>query len=111
MQSPLGTLRSVALLRVRNEELILRDTLDELSKIVDGVVAFDDASEDMTLEILRSHPAVKAIVVNNHWEKEVTARLQAETNHRQTLLDVAKVYFTPKWILCCDADERYFGDI
>jgi glycosyltransferase involved in cell wall biosynthesis len=109
--SPISNLRSVALLRVRNEELILQDTLDELSKIVDGVVAFDDASEDSTLEILRAHPVVKAIVVNYHWEKGITARLQAETNHRQTLLEVAQDYFSPKWIICCDADERYFGEI
>jgi glycosyltransferase involved in cell wall biosynthesis len=109
--APQSNLRAVALLRVRNEELILRDTLEELSTIVDGVVAFDDASEDSTLEILRAHPAVIAIVINNHWEKEATARLQAETSHRQTLLDVAKHYFNPKWLLCCDADERYFGEI
>ena len=105
-----ATLRAVALLRVRNEELILGDTLDELSQIVDGVVAFDDASDDSTLEILRSHDIVKAIVVNTNWEKEISARLQAETNHRQTLLDVAKLHFSPDWFMCCDADERYFGE-
>ena len=107
--APQEHLRAVALLRVRNEELILKDTLDDLLMIVDGVVAYDDASDDATLEILRSHPAVKGIVINRHWKKEASARLEAETNHRQTLLEVAKSYFSPKWFLCCDADERYFG--
>jgi glycosyltransferase involved in cell wall biosynthesis len=111
LRAPQRALRAVALLRVRNEDLILRDTLDELSKIVDGVVAFDDASEDSTLDILRSHSIVKAIVINTHWEKEISARLQAETNHRQTLLEVSKHHFNPVWFMCCDADERYFGAI
>jgi hypothetical protein len=111
LQAPQTSLRAVALLRVRNEDLILRDTLDELSKIVDGVVAFDDASVDSTLEILRSHNLVKAIVVNTQWEEGVSARLHAETNHRQILLEVAKHYFKPLWLMCCDADERYFGAI
>jgi glycosyltransferase involved in cell wall biosynthesis len=102
--------RAVALLRVRNEELIIQDTLNHLSNFVDGIVAFDDASTDRTAAILLNHPSVLAVVRNKTWLGGEAARLQAETLHRQTLLDLAREY-TPVWIQCADADERYIGDI
>ena len=36
--------------RVRNEALILQDTLDYVGKHVDAIVAYDDSSTDRTLE-------------------------------------------------------------
>ena len=46
----------IGVTRVRNEALILRDTLDYVGKHVDAIIAYDDASTDRTLEILRRHP-------------------------------------------------------
>jgi hypothetical protein len=52
----------IGVTRVRNEALILRDTLDYAGKHVDAIVAYDDASTDRTLEILGGHPKVALIV-------------------------------------------------
>ena len=61
--------------RVRNEELLLPDTLDYLSSQVDAIVAYDDASTNATVDILRAHPKVALIVANRSWEEDVAARI------------------------------------
>ncbi|MEX1060288.1 MAG: hypothetical protein WED13_04645, partial [Methyloceanibacter sp.] len=48
----------VGMTRIRNEVLILPDTLDYLGKHVDAIVAYDDASTDATVDTLRAHPKV-----------------------------------------------------
>ncbi len=63
--------------RVRNEALVLRDTLDYVGRHVDVIIAYDDASTDRTLEILRGHPKVALIVTNGSWEEDIKARLVA----------------------------------
>src|SRR5258708_31313906 len=45
----------IGITRVRNEALILRDTLDYVGKHVAAIVACDDASTDRTLEIRGGH--------------------------------------------------------
>src|SRR5215207_2428336 len=79
----------VGITRLRNEELILRDTLDYVGKHVDAIIAYDDASTDSTLEILRRHPKVALIVSNGSWEEDIKARLVAESRHRGLLLQIA----------------------
>src|SRR6185369_12702990 len=64
----------IGITRVRNEALILRDTLDYVGKHVDAIVAYDDASTDRTLDILREHPKVALIVANRSWEEDIAAR-------------------------------------
>ena len=46
----------IGITRVRNEALILGDTLDFVGRHVDAIIAYDDASTDRTLDLLRSHP-------------------------------------------------------
>jgi hypothetical protein len=101
----------VAMTRVRNESLILPDTLEYLSPHVDAIVAYDDASSDETVEILRTHPKVALIVVNQAWEKDVEARKRAEGRHRGMLLDMARTELPHDWMLCFDPDERVTGDL
>lgn len=100
----------IAILRVRNEELILQDTLDHLSSFCDWIIAYDDASTDKTFEILHSHKDVISIIRNFHWDKMPETRILNETVHRLILLVKAKTY-NPEWVFCADADERYLGDI
>jgi glycosyltransferase involved in cell wall biosynthesis len=101
----------VVLLRVRNEELILEDTLNHLSDFADLIVAYEDASTDRTREILRAHPKVVLIIENNAWLSSIGERLQSETRHRGLLLQEARKRWSFRWCMCCDADERYVGDI
>lgn len=101
----------VALLRVRNEGLILHDTLDHLSGIADVICAYDDASTDDTFQILTSHPKIGLIIKNHKWENGIEERLVSETRHRGLLLSTANSFFQFDWCICCDADERYMGSI
>lgn len=101
----------VGITRVRNESLILKDTLSHMSEFVDAIVAYDDASTDNTLDILRNCSKVAMVVANTQWEPGTNARLEAETRHRGLLLALVNAHLSADWILCFDADERYIGNI
>lgn len=101
----------VGITRVRNESLILRDTLDHLGTQVDAIVAYDDASTDETLEILQNHPKVAIVIANSRWEGDVAARPSTETRDRELALQVARSRLNFEWALCFDADERLVGNI
>ena len=101
----------VALTRVRNEALLLPDTLDYLARHVDAIVAYDDASTDGTVDILRAHPKVALVVANQAWEHDVAARKLAEGRHRGLLLDMARRQLPHDWMLCFDPDERVTDDL
>ena len=101
----------VALTRVRNEALLLPDTLDYLAAHVDAIVAYDDASTDDTVEILKRHPKVALIVANGAWEEDIAARKLAEGRHRGLLLEMARAQLPHDWMLCFDPDERITGDL
>ena len=101
----------IGITRVRNEALVLRDTLDYVGKDVDAIVAYDDASTDRTLEILAAHPKVALIVANRAWEADIEARRIAESRHRGLLLQTAREQLPFDWMFCFDADERVTGDL
>lgn len=101
----------VAMTRVRNEALILPDTLDYLSSHVDAIIAYDDASTDETVNMLRAHPKVALIVANQAWERDVDARKRAEGRHRGLLLEMARAQVPHDWMFCFDPDERVTGDV
>ena len=101
----------VAMTRVRNEALILPDTLDYLSAHVDAIIAYDDASTDETVALLRAHPKVALIVANQSWERDINARKRAEGRHRGLLLDMARAHMPHDWMFCFDPDERVSGDM
>lgn len=101
----------VVLLRVRNEEIILKDTLDHLAGFADLICAYDDASTDETFQILMNHPKVAIVIKNYTWLSSIEERLESETRHRGLLLKVARSHFNFEWCMCCDADERFVGGI
>ena len=101
----------IGITRVRNEALILGDTLDFVGRHVDAIIAYDDASTDRTVELLRNHPKVALIVANGAWETDVKARRTAEHRHRQLLLQCAREQLRFDWMFCFDADERITGDL
>ena len=98
----------IGLMRERNEELLLKDSLDHLAQFVDAIIVFDDASTDKSVEIAKAHPSVIEVIENKKWRG--TNRVWEETSNRQMLLSRAKRY-NPKWFFYCDADERFEGDI
>ncbi len=101
----------IGITRLRNEALILRDTLDYVGRQVDAIIAYEDASTDSTLEILRHHPSVALVVSNGSWEEDVEARRIAERRHRGLLLQIARAQLGFDWMFCFDADERVTGDL
>ena len=101
----------IGITRVRNEALILQDTLDYVGRNVDAIVAYDDASTDRTLEILGEHPKVALVVTNRSWEADIEARRIAEGRHRGLLLQMAREHLQFDWIFCFDPDERVTGDL
>jgi hypothetical protein len=101
----------IGITRLRNEALILRDSLDYVGKDVDAIIAYDDASTDESLAILRGHPKVALIVANGVWEKDIDARRLAEGRHRGLLLQLARERLPCDWMFCFDPDERVTGDL
>jgi glycosyltransferase involved in cell wall biosynthesis len=101
----------VGITRIRNEALVLRDTLEYVGRHVDAIIAYDDASTDRTLEILRSHPKVALIIANGSWEEDIAARRIAEGRHRGLLLQITRAKLQCDWMFCFDADERVTGDL
>lgn len=94
--------------RIRNEEAIIQDTLDYYSQYCDGIYVYDDCSTDQTLEIVKSHLAVKGIIEGKEWD---TDRTRAEYITRQAILELAQKD-NPEWLIYFDADERIeFPDI
>jgi glycosyltransferase involved in cell wall biosynthesis len=102
------TVSVLGMMRLRNEELILQDSLDHLAKFVDGIIIYDDCSGDKSVEIASQHPAVLEICVNKKWRKR--QRAWEETANRGLLLKRAQ-RFNPGWLFYADADERFEGDI
>ena len=97
--------------RVRNEDVILQSTLDRLKGHLDGVIAYDDASNDGTMDILTSDPFVIGVMRNMNWSSDPKERMELESSQRTHLYDFA-LSQRPEWVLYFDGDEHlYFDEI
>ena len=94
----------VGITRLRNEALILEDTLGHFLGLVDRIVAYDDCSTDATPEILRGFERVH-VIRGGSWSAN---QWRAETQHRAECLAMAR---NADMVLCFDADERIEGDL
>lgn len=95
------------LIKVRNESLIMQDTLDHWAKVcTGGIYVYDDVSTDNTVEICEKHPAVNEVVKGKIWDHD---REKAEWFNRQTILTRAQRDANKDdWFVYFDADERMF---
>lgn len=96
----------IGITRVRNESLIIEDTLRHMLERVEHVVLYDDDSEDGTADIASSFDRV-TVIHGTPWTPERDAE---ETRHRRLALAEA-VRLGATWCLCFDADERLYGDL
>ena len=94
----------IGLMTIRNESLIIDDSLDEMAKIADSIIVIDDDSTDNTLAHLFKHPKVTDIVLNKKWDSGEN-RGYTEGLFKSIILNIGKQY-KPKWFLLLDADER-----
>jgi len=98
-------MKIIGLLMFRNEERILKDTLDHMAGFCDEVVVYDDASTDGSYKICQDHPIVMEIVSSDKWDEN---REHAENGNRNKLLNAAMKYSNlyDDWFVYMDADER-----
>lgn len=98
----MSTPKILALIAFRDEEKLLPGLFSHLRDYVDGFVGFDDCSTDRSAEIARTEPKMLEC-----FERHVpSADHFFEVQNRETLLRAAHRH-AARWVLCCDADERY----
>ncbi len=102
--------RIAGLTRIRNESLIIKETLDHFSNYCDaGIYVYDDHSEDDTVSICKAHPNVKAVITGDKWDKD---REKAEWQNRQAVFEHAKkTDDNIDWFVYFDADERMYVEL
>lgn len=95
----------IGLIRVRNEEHIIADTLDHMGGFcTGGVFVYDDASTDDTPEICGDHDAVRLLIRGKRWGGDVD---KAPSWVKGAALEAAQRVAGPKdWLVSMDADER-----
>ncbi len=97
-------IKITSLLRIRNEELIIKDALENLSEFSDEIIIWDDCSLDETVQICEKFPKVK-MVLRNYFHNS-TDQSFVQTAQRNALLNYARVYSKNNWFAYFDGDER-----
>lgn len=98
----------IGITRVRNESLIIADTITHYLRYCARILLYDDCSEDDTVAIARKAGGSRIeIIRGQHWR---TYRQGEETRHRHILLERARA-LDADWCLCFDADERLVGKL
>jgi len=103
-----NAIRPIGITRVRNEALIIRDTIEHFLQYCEHIILYDDCSDDDTADIAEKTGGNRITVIQGlKWEK---TRLIEETRHRALLLEEV-MDMHAEWCLCFDADERLIGDL
>lgn len=106
IQTKLPIIRGI--IKCRNEEHIIKDTLDRWSEFcTGGIYIYDDVSTDGTVGICKAHPNVKEVIEGDLWDPD---REKAEWMNRQTILTRAQQDSeTDDWFVYFDADEHPYN--
>jgi len=91
--------------RVRNESLIIDDTLEHFLNLCDHIFIYDDCSTDDTVNRCLAFGDRVSVIRGDVWKSD---RKYENTRHRGLLLDIVK-WQEYDWVLCFDADERLVG--
>ncbi|MHC1745270.1 MAG: glycosyltransferase [Syntrophobacteraceae bacterium] len=91
--------RIICQMRIKNEGRWLKEVLDDIARIAQGIVILDDGSDDDTPEICKGHSSV----VDYVWQSEPTIN---EVRDKNRLLKMALRHH-PEWVLCVDGDELF----
>jgi glycosyltransferase involved in cell wall biosynthesis len=97
-------MKVIGVTRIRNEQNIIKNTLDHVANLVDEIIVCDDASTDNTVEICREHPSVVEIIENKVWANTPSGRNVAEGSLRQLPYQAA-VKRGADWVYYFDSDE------
>ncbi len=89
--------RIICQMRIKNEARWIREVLDSIAKVAQGIVILDDGSTDETPALCKAHPAV----LEYRWQNEPQLD---EVRDKNWLLKMA-LSKDPDWILCMDGDE------
>lgn len=98
----------IGITRVRNEALIIGDTVRHYLEHCDRIVMYDDASTDDTVELAMEAGGDQIEVIRGTEWRQV--RRPEETRHRALVLERARA-LGATWALCFDADERLVGEL
>lgn len=98
----------IGITRVRNEALIIGDTIRHYLERCDRIVLYDDDSTDDTVAIAAAAGGDRIeIIRGTPWQQD---RRPEETRHRAVVLERARA-LGAAWALCFDADERLVGEL
>ena len=98
----------IGITRVRNEALIIADTVEHYLECCDRIVLYDDCSTDETVAIAQAAGGRYIdIIRGDAWHSNRPAE---ETRHRHLVLNRAST-LGARWCLCFDADERLVGKL
>tara|TARA_R110000737_G_scaffold351938_1_gene395810 strand:- start:1259 stop:2005 length:747 start_codon:yes stop_codon:yes gene_type:complete len=97
-------MRIVGITRVRNEQEIIKNTLDHVATLVDEIYVYDDCSTDDTPNICESHPAVVKVIRGTTWASSSHGRADAEGSLRQQIY-LESLKSNPDWVYYFDSDE------
>lgn len=97
-------MKIIGLTRIRNESLIIEETLDRWSELCDTIIVYDDCSTDNTVALCEAHFNVSKVIEGAAWDLN---RGRAEYQNRQELLEAGQEVATKKdWFVYFDADEH-----
>ena len=102
-------MKIVGITRVRNEENIILNTLNHVSNFVDEIYVYDDCSTDNTVNICKSHKAVKRVIEGTLWGTTSVQRRKAEGELRDIIYREALIS-KPDYIYYFDADEYIYPE-
>jgi glycosyltransferase involved in cell wall biosynthesis len=90
-------MKLVAILRIKNEILVIREFLERLSKLVDEIVVVDNGSTDGTKEVYKDFSKIASVINTEGFD---------EGRDKTILLDKAKER-KADWIIWLDGDELF----